>query len=54
MVAEQAPLHSRILLHLEPGPATVTIHAIAIDATLAAQLERNLQVQKNPTIGWTL
>ena len=51
MVAEQVPLHSRILLPLEPGPATVTIHAIAIGVILTAPLEPTLQVQKNPTVG---
>ncbi len=50
MVAEQVPLHSRILLRIEP----VTIHAIAVGVILTAQLDLTLQVQRNPTIGWTL
>ena len=50
MVAEQVPLHSRILLRVEP----VTTHGIAVAAILTARLDSILQVQKNPMIGWKL
>ena len=51
MVAEQVPLHSRILLRADP---VVTTHEIAIAQPLAARPDSILQVQKKRMIGWRL
>ena len=50
MVAEQVPLHSRILLRVDP----VTTHKIAVVQYLAARPDSILQDQKRRMIGWRL